>query len=308
MSLKIRYLDFWPNFQPENFLFTKALRSQCPTTEVVIVNNPWEMVDLEIRSVFTFKSLEEKFYLRSKAFVKKELINEYVIRTNFGYRPEYKTPAKRRIWYSGENLRPPQELFDGTISFDRSDSKANNLYFPLIYLGIDWFIEENSAEGMLTPEILTLPRTIRKGQLSRACSFATNLAPDRQRLVKVTSEIFGVDQFGKSVNRFVESKNQVAEKYVYQICNENSFYPGYVTEKLLDAWKAGNIAIWSGGLGTEIPINTDSLIDCTDLTEIEIENELRLLDELSVAEMLSAPMMSSVPTLEPLLNFLEEII
>ena len=274
----------------------------------MIVGNPSEPVDLEIRSVFTFKSLQEKMYVRSRALVNSEFLNEYISRANFGHRTRYVTPAKKRIWYTGENLRPPQSLFDGTIGFDRTDPKAYNLYFPFIYLGIDWFTKEKPTEVTVSPESLTLRRKVRKKQLSRACSFATNLAPDRQRLVNITRQVFEVDQYGKSVNRFVESKNQVAEKYLFQICNENSFYPGYVTEKLLDAWKTGNIAIWSGCLGTEIPIKTESFVDCSDLTGIEIENKLRFLDESSIAEMLSAPLMSSVPTLKPLVSFLEEFI
>jgi len=301
-------MDFWPNFEPENFLFTKVLKSLNSAIQIEIVHNPTLPVDLEIRSVFTFSSLQEKLFVRSKATISQNLLNDYVNRANFGYRSQYLTPAKKRLWYTGENLRPPQGIFDGTISFDRTDQKANNLFFPFLYLGIDWYGQSKDRELSVTPESLTQRRKIRGDQELKACSFATNKVSERQRLVKITNIFFEVEEYGRSVNRFVSSKSRVAEKFVFQICNENSYYPGYVTEKLLESWKIGNIAIWSGGTVSDIPLNPNSYVDCSLLTESEIEKKLSLLDQDKIAEMLSAPFMNLAPSITPLEEYFRETI
>jgi hypothetical protein len=308
MTLKIRYLDFWPGFRAEEFLFTKLLRSTSNGKQIEIVTNPSETVDLEICSVFTFQSVQSKLIARSRALANKSLLNDYVNQVDYGFRSTYKSKARKRIWYTGENLRPPQGIFDGTISFNRTDPWAKNVFFPLIYFGLNWFPERAHSETLISPEKLILPRKRRENQKFEACSFATNLAPDRQRLVKIIEESCAVSQFGKSVGRFVPSKTESAEKYIFQICNENSHYPGYVTEKLLDAWNSGNIAIWEGAVGDDIPLKTNSFLNVTGLTEAEISQRIKSLDADKIDEMLTAPLMHSIPSIQPLIEFFKELV
>lgn len=308
VTLKIRYLDFWPNFKAEEFLFTKLLQSIITDKKIEIITDTTENVDLEICSVFTFPKLHSKLIARSKAFVDKSLLNEYVNRVDYGYRSFYKTSAIKRIWYTGENLRPPKGIFDGTISFNRTDTKANNIFFPLIYFGLDWFPNSKSSEPLISPETLILPRKRKENQKFEACSFATNLSPERQRLVEIIEGSIPVSQFGKSVDRFVYSKSEEAEKFVFQICNENSYYPGYVTEKLLESWNSGNIAIWEGSIGEDIPLNTDSFLNVTGLTEAEVSQRINSLDAESLDEMLRAPLMHALPSIRPLTEFFQNLV
>lgn len=301
-------MDFWPNFKPENFLFTKLLESILGDKHVEIITNNSDAVDLEICSVFTFPKLHSKLIARSKAFANKSLLNEYVNNAVYGYRSAYRTTTRKRVWYTGENLRPPTGIFDGTISFNRTDPLTNNVFFPLIYFGIDWLPDSASESSLIPPESLINPRRRRENQKIGACSFATNLAPDRQRLVKIVEESYSVSQFGKSVGRYVHSKSEEAQKYVFQICNENSYYPGYVTEKLLDAWSSGNIAIWEGDIGEDIPLNTSSFINVTGLTEAEITERIKTLDADKIDQMLTAPLMHTLPSIQPLKDFFQDFV
>jgi len=308
MTLRIRYLDFWPNFKPESHLFTKLLKSINPDKHVEIITNPRETVDLEICSVFTFQTLQSKLIARGRALANKSILNDYINQVDYGYRSVYKSSARKRVWYTGENLRPPKGIFDGTISFNRTDPLANNVFFPLIYFGLDWFPDSASSGNLISPDSLIIPRKRRENQKIEACSFATNLAPDRQRLVKIIEESYSVSQFGKSVGRYVHSKSDEAQKYIFQICNENSHYPGYVTEKLLEAWSSGNIAIWEGEIGEDIPLNTSSFLNVTGLTEAEISQRINTLDADKIDEMLTAPLMHSVPPIQPLIDFFQELV
>ena len=59
------------------------------------------------------------------------------------------------------------------------------------------------------------------------------------------------------------------KRYLYAICPENTWSPGYVTEKLVDAKLAGCIPIYWGGLSNtffdnKALINLDPYISITD--------------------------------------------
>jgi hypothetical protein len=306
--LKVRYIDFWPGFVPEDFLMTELVRKMYPKSKVEIVTNKSTYVDLEICSVFTFNSLADKVRARVQGATSKEALRDYVCRTDFGHRPTYANLAKKRIWYTCENLRPPQELFDGTISYDKTDYAANNLYFPFFYNSIDWFSKSDVKKSLVKPETLVEKRTIEKVRALKACSFASNLAPNRERLISIVNQIFPVDAYGKSVGKFVASKPDVASRYIFQICNENSQYPGYVTEKLIEAWNFGNVPIWTGNLESNLSLNKKSFIDLTGMITTEIHELLTCLDQSDIEELQTAPLMTEIPSIEPLRIFLESLL
>lgn len=287
---------------------TKALKKIYPKSKIEIIVDEAAYVDLEICSVFTFSSFVNKAWARVQGLKGQDALKDYVCRTDFGHRPVYKNPAKKRIWYTCENLRPPQQLFDGTISFDKTDLVAKNLFFPFFYNSIDWFSNPEAKTNLVKPETLVEKRTIGKDRALKACSFASNLAPNRQRLINVVNQVFPVDTYGKSVGKFVASKADVANEYIFQICNENSLYPGYVTEKLIEAWNFGNIPIWSGSLESSLPINNNSIIDLTGMITNEIHELLIGLDQSDIEELQTAPLMTEVPSIEPLYVFLASLL
>ena len=308
MTLRVRYIDFWPGFVPEDFLMTKLLRKIYPKSIIEIVKNKSISVDLEICSVFTFNSLADKVHARLLGATSEAALRDYVCRTDFGHRPTYRNHARKRIWYTCENLRPPQELFDGTISFDKTDPAAKNLYFPFFYNSIDWFPSSDMEAGLVKPDTLVEKRTIKKDRPLKACSFASNLAPNRERLINVVGQIIPVDAYGKSVGKFVASKSDVARRYTFQICNENSQYPGYVTEKLIEAWNLGNIPIWTGNFESNLSLNRKSIIDLTGMITKEIHELLNDLDQSDIEELQTAPLMTEVPSIEPLTLFLRSLL
>lgn len=308
MTFRIRYLDFWPGFEPRDFLLTRVIKLASGGDDPEIIFDESKLVDLEICSTFGFKSIRQKILARSLMSRDLYSYNDYICRTSFGHRLRYDSPSKKRIWYTGENLRPPVDLFEGTISFDRTDSSRRNLFFPLIYFGIDWFEEGSELDYQFTPEKLISVRTHTEIRKMNACSFATNVAPTRERLLQIVSNFMPVDRFGKSVGRPVVSKLDVSRNYQFQVCNENSLYPGYVTEKLMDAWKSGNVAIWTGMVQPEIGINPEAYLDFTLLNDNEISEILAKLDEQKIVNLMNAPIMKTLPKLDPLIEFIGEIL
>jgi hypothetical protein len=305
MSYKLRYADFWPKFGADQFLFTRVL-GNILNQKIEIIQNPSERVDLEICSVFTFQSTSEKVLLKAKSLKSRKHGTEWLARNSFGYRPHYISQARKRIWFTAENLRPPVGLFDGTISFDISDERQNNLYFPYYLTILDWFDQFPDNPLKVSPRRLALPREP-QSRPRKACSFATNLSPSRKKLISIISNSMEVDEYGKSVDRIVESKFDLSTQYGFQICNENSLFPGYVTEKLIESWAAQNIPIWTG-LHSQKAFNTDSYLDFTMSDSTTILETISNLDLSQMEYMQSQPLLLQEPSLEPLNLFLLKIL
>jgi hypothetical protein len=181
------------------------------------------------------------------------------------------------LWFTGENVRPPMEDFDHFFSFDVDDLFGVNTYFPLIYLGVNWFntipktpSPEVDRMGIFpTPDFLDSPRTFTENDREGfACAFIGKPEPIRMRTIEKLRSIGQVDVFGPSVGKPVRNKIDIARNYKFMMCFENDIYPGYVTEKPLDAWSSGCIPIWRGIDSASI-LNSDSMINAVNFSNLQ---------------------------------------
>jgi hypothetical protein len=147
-----------------------------------------------------------------------------------------------------ENKRPPHSKFDLTFSFDLDDYGGSNVYFPLIYTYMDML--NNSAPYVrhkITLNKAREPRNFKEAtQKKFACVFMNNPETQRMRVVDALSRIGQVDVYGRVSGNYVQDKIAVSSQYKFQICLENDLYPGYITEKPLEAWLSGTVPIYSG--------------------------------------------------------------
>ena len=305
MGLKIRFLDFLDDNLDQKLLLISIIERETKG-KIEVVKNLNTNVDLEIVSNFVKDPIYREVYLRLPLFNSQKKLHRKSLEKKYGFRSAYNTNAKKRIWITGENLAPPIDLFDGTISFAPNDKKTNNLYFPYWLFRLKWEKHHNFFEIMPTPEELTQKRVPQIRPLI-ACTFSSNPEPFRMRLIKDTALVFPVEKYGSAFNNRVGSKLQISNKFGLQVCNENSLSPNYVTEKLQEAWFARNIPIWSG-LDENQMFNTESFIDATSLTSEELENALRNFTTEELMFKQSLPLLKSVPTIEPLTTFLSELI
>jgi hypothetical protein len=92
------------------------------------------------------------------------------------------------------------------------------------------------------------------------------------------------------------------------LCPENSFSPGYVTEKLFDAYWGGTVPIYYGGIKSDGEINPLAFVNLTSYKEIEelVEKIIMLntnLDEYN--KYFCQPLLRSLPTLDNAISFLK---
>ena len=304
--MKVRYNKFWSSFDPTYNFFQRYLEYKGYNPEVITKTS--EMVDLEITSVFEkpLGSLENKVH--NKLISEKYYGNKRLEKLSSS-RQLRQNPATRRLWYTGENIRPPFSMnYDGYLSYDQYDFDGINSYFPLWYTHLDWFgkPEFNFRVGkeVVTSELLT-SRKLTTTKTKLAIVFLSNPHPYRLKVIEILRRYGQVDVYGGYTSNPVKYKMDVSSEYKFMLCFENDNYPGYVTEKLLDAYLSETIPLYWGNLGKNSIYNEAAFLNLNDYENIDhwIGDAL----SLNYEEIYQEALFKEEPSLLPLDYFIMNI-
>lgn len=291
-KLKIKLINFWPNARAEDTFFFKAL-----------AGSGLSLQQLTIHSVFPPRVLAALGGLgRVIDGLRRRLLSRRLHTAE-------KTSSARIIWWTGENVRPPLDMaFHHFISFDQDSFGGRNTYFPLLYLEALFPTQkgfQRTGVSNFSPGDLANPRNSLTPPFSSrkfVCAFINNPEPIRMAALRELEKYGQVDVYGKHTGNVAPSKAIVAKDYKYMLCFENDFYPGYVTEKLLDAYLCGTVPLYWGNLGRENHINQKSFINLADFASLEeFSKHVAGLTEEQYMKVFGEPLLLSVPSAEPLL-------
>lgn len=297
MNIRVSFSHFWAGFNPLDFfvpLLTEAFN------EEIIVSDE-RSAHLSFQSVFRTRTLFDR-----------------VVGKNYQPTPPNRSNSgKKFVWYTAENIRPPLAEFDLTLSFDADSFGGKNVYLPYSLVSMNWWsdqvyqTEEESRVG--------LPLNIRSAQSNRkadsgsrqlfACAFVGNPEPIRLEAIRQLSAIGQVDVFGKHVGMQVPSKFNIARNYRFMLTFENDVYPGYVTEKAVQAWMCGCIPLWRGLDPCGI-LNSSALINAMNFESIQrMVDFVKLLDqdENRLMQMRSEPIFTSNLNLKAIKSSLQDL-
>jgi hypothetical protein len=276
----VRFKNFWQGFNQTDNIFVKILNENFQN--VTVSRDKKSIVDLEIHSVF--RGRQEQVISRVKQLINQNIITDPALATsNSNPRLKSNSQAKRTIWYTGENIRPPlMSKFDAFLSFDQESYDGRNAYLPLWWLRLNWFEElkfDNQVGISIDMNQLLVERKLETRKTKFACAFIGNPHPIRMHFIEKLAKLGQVDIFGRSVGKPVSNKFEIATGYKYAVCFENDLFPGYVTEKLIDAYATQTVPIYWGNLGINETINPASFINLADFASIDdIIDEIRTLN------------------------------
>lgn len=113
-------------------------------------------------------------------------------------------------------------------------------------------------------------------------------------------------RFLNNIGYLVEDKAAFQSKFKFSIACENSFYKGYTTEKIIDAFNAGTIPIYWGNPDVADWINPKAMINCHEYPDLQsVVEEVKRLneDEDAYLEKLTQPILRDDSFIE---NYLAE--
>ena len=143
-----------------------------------------------------------------------------------------------------------------------------------------------------------------------AVAFLNNPQPMRLHAIESLRAFGRVDVFGGAVAQRVDNKATLSGKYRFCLCFENDLYPGYVTEKAIEAWSMRAIPLWWG----EDPggyLNADAILNARRFSS---------LDDMAAAaaqlgqspgawrDIAERPLVSRYPDLSPAIALIRQVV
>lgn len=144
-----------------------------------------------------------------------------------------------KIFYTGENIRPNFNECDYAFSFDHLDSDRHYRLPFYVLMG-------DVSKLIVKPPVEEIIQTKKK-----FCNFvySNDRAKERIEFFHLLSKYKKVDAGGKVLNNIgyqVADKLSFLNKYKFTISFENSSFPGYTTEKIIQPMMANSIPIYWG--------------------------------------------------------------
>lgn len=212
------------------------------------------------------------------------------------YGREYLKYKCKRIFFSGENVRPDFMACDFAFSFDFNKRK-NHFRLPLYSLYID---HHRKLDHVMTLKTREEAKAIWHSKSKFCCMVVSNGdSPERLDFFKNLSKIKRVDSGGGILNNVggkVADKLEFIKEYKFVISFENKKQTGYTTEKILEPIFTDSIPIYWGNELVNEDFNSGRFINHNDFDSqealinriLEIDNN----DELAI-KMLMEPTFST---------------
>lgn len=270
--IKIQYAGWWDVFQWDTYSITQILRKHY---DVIISDEP----------DYVFCSLYSKDLLKYDCV---------------------------RIFYTAENVTPDFNLFDYCIGFDELSFGDRYIRVPNYRMNPKY---ERDIQ-LLKKRHESLKEECLGRKFCATVVSNGNADPMRDRILDEISKYKRVDSGGKYRNNIeipngVPNKLEFQKNYKFALAIENASFPGYTTEKLIEAFAAGGIPIYWGDPNVGKYFNEKAFINIMSYPSLdEAVEEIRRADENKDVYMryLSEPALRDTDHFEKLQASLEEFL
>ena len=292
-DLKVSYI--WGHNNFKELLIPKIITNYFNFN--IIWTDPSDCDLLLIGPYKKFGKILKKIYSKSN-FLSADVFN------NLERRVFFRKNKPITLFYSRENERSSFEKTDYSIGSDFNYEKNENyLRIPIWKDYCDWsdfgiansplktlnalrFGEHYSIKAMLEPignKIVPEEKNL--------CCFFSNLNFIRNQYLEMIKKYFKIDGYGSAFDPNILGHNQsnfkkkdIMKNYLINFCPENELYPGWYTEKVPDAFLAGNIALTWADQNIRTDFNKKSFINLNDYRIDELDilfKELKSNDFIS---------------------------
>lgn len=238
--MKISFADFWDGFDNNNNFFRDLILS---------IDNSYEFIPFSNDTDILIYSCFGKSHNKVSSKVKK-------------------------IFYTGENLRPNYNDCQYSLTFDFDSYNGKNIRLPLWILQIDWFNKTNYTNPQYViplEEIRTNPLT-KKNKDKFCCIVFNSRSPHRWEIIEKLGKYKKVDCYGKPFGNWFygeDNKLKTISNYKFNICFENSISPGYYTEKMIHAKTAGCLPLYWADNNSHKDFNPRSFLNLYDFDSLD---------------------------------------
>lgn len=224
-----------------------------------------------------------------------------------------------------ENVRPGFFPADYVISSDFCLPDERQIRFPYWMEMLDWS-PDGFELGTSSPRhgrLLSIDRLMQplgKRFLEKpfkAAMFVSHLRAPRRQLVDAVRRVMPVDGFGHAFDPSIADhessgfmKADVLAGYGFNLCPENSLFPGYYTEKIPEAFDADCLPITWAEPSVRYDFNPRAFVNLCTESQLDQHGLPRLPDLTPerLRQYAAEPLLLERPSIGPLVAFLERVI
>ncbi len=226
------------------------------------------------------------------------------------------------LFHTGENLRHNHIKADFAISHDLGIESENHIRLPYWMEMVDWSHEglvgnTNPRYGqLLNLEQLQAPlgnQFLKKDQA--AILISSHLREPRASCLAALQAHMQVDGVGPYFDSQIKdhhsspfNKRDILQSYAFNLCPENGIHPGYVTEKIPEAFAAGCLPITFVDEAVSVDFNPKAFINLAPMAKNSFEElEQRLHSKALLEAYAQESLIVKEPTLQDLKKFLANV-
>lgn len=328
MKLKIFYIGVHKNFESEDLVWN-ILRKIHPCEFVEDISN----ADIVIRGVYSDGMVRRNVLHRALTSLGQNLglKKRVLIQT---VRDIY-DPQRNQVWIHVSGESPNNTAFGSFLNSEcdfgfghESINHENYIRMPQWYQSIDWaqmgFSRQDAAFYRLGNPIdiseLTsgIPVSEFKKKNNRCALVSSHLSSPRDVFVKEVEKILPVDIYGLTGSGPVQYRSNLCKRdllkdYFVVLAPENRLHPGYITEKVPEAFACGAFPVGWYLAGLIDDFSAKSHLNAANLGASALSGNGVFSDILSheLGRVKSGglpPLLENPPTLDPIIELIERAI
>lgn len=299
----------------------------------VIFSNPSDC-DILILGPYNIETISEKFFKFFKKKVPFDILKKNI--EKYERKILFRRYSPLTIFYSTENTRQDSIEADFKITQDLGVNSKNHLRIPVWKENIDWskegFFRENniSLKGknykyhniIRFGEFYSLEKLmspLSKNFLNKEkefCIITSHLREPRKSIYDIFNQNFSVDGYGpyfdnkiKNHNSSNFTKKEILMNYKFNLCPQNSSYPGYFEERVPEAFLCDCLPITWADNNIEHDFNPASFINLNNYINSSYKEIIeKLKDQNYLRSFIDQPLLLKKPNLDNEIRFCKNIL
>jgi len=231
-----------------------------------------------------------------------------------------------RIFLSYENIHENLPKYDFSFHHDLGIVNENHFRFPIWKEHINW-----SHEGIFRDDTLTSKRFGSLWKLDDllqpqgldflkkkrdVCFITSHMIEPKMSIYLKFAKHFQVDGYGPYFDKEIKHHNSskffikdILKNYAFNLCPENSLYPGYYNERVPNAFLSKSLPITWADNNISFDFNPKAFINLIDYTTDNYESICHLLkDDNFLKKFIDQPLLNKKINLDAERNFVNKIL
>jgi hypothetical protein len=320
-TLKVSFFGIYNILDSQNSVFFHLLKN-LSKKKIEVVSA--DKADLLIVGPYEAINIKRKILdLILNKINNKKILNYFPNLDIYSFKRSYKP---LRIFLSAENIHENLPKYDYSFNHDLGITNLNHFRFPMWKDNIDW-----SHEGIFRQTSLSSKRFgsfYKLEDLLRPqgndfvdkkrdfCIFTSHMNEPRNSIYNHFKESFIIDGYGSYFDKEIKNHNytnikkkEIMQNYAFNLCPENSLFPGYYTEKIPESYLGKCLPISWVDQNVSVDFNPKAFINLLDYSKNNYQEICNLLkDDYFLKKFTNEPLLLKSINLNNELMFVNQIL